>query len=118
MYQIKNNLPHIQIGFFAPFVPAVDHSETPVSFTPGKHLTRRALPSVPSPGPAAGVGAGRGELQADQDGPGPAASDRGEIGAVGGEERRLQRRRAGGQAEQRAEHRGAVESSSTRWREI
>lgn len=43
------------------------------------------------PGPAAGVRAGRGELQADQDRPGSAASDCGEVGAVGGEEWSLQR---------------------------
>lgn len=60
------------------------------------------------PGPAAGVGAGCGELQADQGGSGSAASDGGEVRAVGGEKRRLQRRRTGGQAVQGTEYGGAI----------
>lgn len=59
------------------------------------------------PGPAAGVRAGCGELQANQDGPRSAASDRGEVGAVGGEKWRLQRWRARGQTGQGTEYRGA-----------
>lgn len=66
--------------------------------------------SVCFPGPAARVRAGCGELQADQGRPGPAASDCGEVRAVGGEEWSLQQRGPRGQAEQRTEHRGAVPS--------